>query len=234
MELDTLRLACEEDHRAAIGGAGRLVAVCRTGSGAVCHSAPDNGTFDVEQLFAGTCGFCHSAGGRAAGKGPQLMNSPRDDDLSAQPHQERQVWCDAGIRRGLHRRADRPDRQIYPRPEAARGLNRRRPMSIRGRGMKTVLPLVVGAVIGLLKSCAGANPGRDPRVRCARIMRPSELASVRKQGRRSSRLSDRIGPGAGTRARGLAATRLDHHPVPDAERRLRHCSGRHRRPRSAG
>jgi len=43
--------------------------------------APDNGTFDVEQLFAGTCGFCHSNGGRAAGKGPQLMNSPRDDDF---------------------------------------------------------------------------------------------------------------------------------------------------------
>jgi len=43
--------------------------------------APDNGTFDVEQVFAGTCGFCHSDGGRAAGKGPQLMNSPRDDDF---------------------------------------------------------------------------------------------------------------------------------------------------------
>lgn len=43
--------------------------------------SPENGTFDVEQLFAGTCGFCHSDGGRAAGKGPQLMNSPRDDDF---------------------------------------------------------------------------------------------------------------------------------------------------------
>lgn len=43
--------------------------------------APDNGTFEVEQVFAGTCGFCHSDGGRAAGKGPQLMNSPRDDDF---------------------------------------------------------------------------------------------------------------------------------------------------------
>jgi mono/diheme cytochrome c family protein len=42
---------------------------------------PENGTFDVEQLFAGTCGFCHSDGGRVAGKGPQLMNSPRDDDF---------------------------------------------------------------------------------------------------------------------------------------------------------
>ena len=43
--------------------------------------APDNAAFDVEQLFAGTCGFCHSNGGRAAGKGPQLMNNPHDDDF---------------------------------------------------------------------------------------------------------------------------------------------------------
>jgi mono/diheme cytochrome c family protein len=45
------------------------------------NPAPGNGTFDVEQLFAGTCGFCHSDGGRAVGRGPQLMNSPRDDDF---------------------------------------------------------------------------------------------------------------------------------------------------------
>jgi mono/diheme cytochrome c family protein len=43
-------------------------------------TAPDNATFDVEQLFASTCGWCHSDGGRVTGKGPQLMNSPRDDD----------------------------------------------------------------------------------------------------------------------------------------------------------
>jgi mono/diheme cytochrome c family protein len=34
-----------------------------------------------EQLFATTCGFCHSSGGRAAGRGPQLMNTQRDDDF---------------------------------------------------------------------------------------------------------------------------------------------------------
>jgi mono/diheme cytochrome c family protein len=44
-------------------------------------AAPDNASMDVGQLFASTCGFCHSDGGRAAGKGPQLMNSPRDDDF---------------------------------------------------------------------------------------------------------------------------------------------------------
>jgi mono/diheme cytochrome c family protein len=43
-------------------------------------TAPDNATFNVEQLFASTCGFCHSDGGRAAGRGPQLMDSPRSDD----------------------------------------------------------------------------------------------------------------------------------------------------------
>ena len=43
--------------------------------------APDDTQFNVEQLFATTCGFCHSSGGRAAGKGPQLMNTQRDDDF---------------------------------------------------------------------------------------------------------------------------------------------------------
>lgn len=36
---------------------------------------------DVEQLFATVCGFCHANGGRAAGKGPQLMNTARSDDF---------------------------------------------------------------------------------------------------------------------------------------------------------
>jgi mono/diheme cytochrome c family protein len=43
--------------------------------------APDDAPFNVEQLFATTCGFCHSSGGRVAGKGPQLMNTQRDDDF---------------------------------------------------------------------------------------------------------------------------------------------------------
>jgi mono/diheme cytochrome c family protein len=43
--------------------------------------AADNAPLDVDQLFASTCGWCHSDGGRAAGKGPQLMDSPRDDDF---------------------------------------------------------------------------------------------------------------------------------------------------------
>jgi mono/diheme cytochrome c family protein len=43
-------------------------------------TAPADAPLDVEQLFASTCGWCHSDGGRAAGKGPQLMNSERTDD----------------------------------------------------------------------------------------------------------------------------------------------------------
>ena len=38
-------------------------------------------TLDVDQLFATVCGYCHANGGRAAGKGPQLMNTARSDDF---------------------------------------------------------------------------------------------------------------------------------------------------------
>ena len=61
-------------------GASLLCAVMARAQSAT--PAPENGgTFEVEQVFAGTCGFCHSDGGRAPGTGPQLMNSPRDDDF---------------------------------------------------------------------------------------------------------------------------------------------------------
>jgi mono/diheme cytochrome c family protein len=45
------------------------------------NSTPDNAPLDVPQLFATTCGWCHSDAGRAAGKGPQLMNTQRSDDF---------------------------------------------------------------------------------------------------------------------------------------------------------
>jgi mono/diheme cytochrome c family protein len=45
------------------------------------NATPDNASLDVHQLFATTCGWCHSDGGRAAGKGPQLMNTQRSDDF---------------------------------------------------------------------------------------------------------------------------------------------------------
>ena len=34
---------------------------------------------NVEKLFAGTCGWCHSGGGRMAGKGPKLMDTTLTD-----------------------------------------------------------------------------------------------------------------------------------------------------------
>ena len=44
-------------------------------------AAADEAALDVHQLFASTCGWCHSGGGRVAGKGPQLMDSPRSDEF---------------------------------------------------------------------------------------------------------------------------------------------------------
>lgn len=35
--------------------------------------------FDVQKLFANTCGWCHSGAGRVAGRGPQLMRTALTD-----------------------------------------------------------------------------------------------------------------------------------------------------------
>ena len=52
------------------------------GAPARADNAPAGGsTLDPAQLFATTCGWCHSDGGRVAGKGPQLMNTTRSDDF---------------------------------------------------------------------------------------------------------------------------------------------------------
>jgi len=62
-----------------------VLVVCLTGAVPVTAqstaTAPDNQPLDVQQLFATTCGWCHSDGGRVAGKGPQLMDSARTDDF---------------------------------------------------------------------------------------------------------------------------------------------------------
>jgi mono/diheme cytochrome c family protein len=42
-------------------------------------AADANPSLDVKKLFAGTCGFCHSSGGRVAGKGPKLMGTTLTD-----------------------------------------------------------------------------------------------------------------------------------------------------------
>ncbi len=46
-------------------------------AGQVQAAAP----IDGDKLFAGTCGFCHSDGGRRAGKGPKLAGSQRSDEF---------------------------------------------------------------------------------------------------------------------------------------------------------
>jgi mono/diheme cytochrome c family protein len=48
---------------------------------APAEAAPNEEAVDVNQIFASTCGWCHADGGRAAGKGPQLMHTKRTDDF---------------------------------------------------------------------------------------------------------------------------------------------------------
>jgi len=59
-------------------------------SGKKTDAAPANGAgdvaapglrpgFDVEKLFANTCGWCHSDAGRVAGRGPKLMDTTLTD-----------------------------------------------------------------------------------------------------------------------------------------------------------
>jgi len=42
-------------------------------------AAPAPPPFNVQALFANTCGWCHSNAGRVAGKGPQLMGTSLTD-----------------------------------------------------------------------------------------------------------------------------------------------------------
>ena len=59
-------------------------ASAQQGSTAPNPPAPGAEPFDANQLFATTCGWCHSDGGRTAGKGPQLMATKRSDDFIRQ------------------------------------------------------------------------------------------------------------------------------------------------------
>ncbi len=58
----------------ALGGAAAAVAQ-------PAASPPSQSGLDVKGLFASTCGFCHSDGGRSAGRGPQLMDTQRSDEF---------------------------------------------------------------------------------------------------------------------------------------------------------
>jgi mono/diheme cytochrome c family protein len=44
------------------------------------HVQPDTQKFDVANLFANTCGWCHFDAGRKPGKGPQLMGTTLTDE----------------------------------------------------------------------------------------------------------------------------------------------------------
>lgn len=71
------------DPRLAAAIAATLLSSLLCGT-SVAQSPPASGDkppLDVPQLFATTCGWCHSDGGRAAGKGPQLMGTARSDDF---------------------------------------------------------------------------------------------------------------------------------------------------------
>ena len=65
----------------ALGAAAVLAALAAPAAADDQPAAPAKSTLDVDQLFATICGFCHANGGRAAGKGPQLMNTARSDDF---------------------------------------------------------------------------------------------------------------------------------------------------------
>jgi mono/diheme cytochrome c family protein len=65
-------------HRV-IGAAAVLAALAARPASA--DDQPAKSTLNVDELFATVCGFCHSNGGRTAGKGPQLMDTARSDDF---------------------------------------------------------------------------------------------------------------------------------------------------------
>jgi mono/diheme cytochrome c family protein len=55
----------------------------QTAAPPAASSAPSGSSssaeFDVQKLFANTCGWCHSNAGRTAGRGPQLMGTTLTD-----------------------------------------------------------------------------------------------------------------------------------------------------------
>jgi mono/diheme cytochrome c family protein len=71
-------------------------------------AASDNAPFDAQQLFATTCGWCHSDGGRTAGEGPQLMDTKCDDDFIRDRIKNGKAGaCPPSARRSVTRRSTR-------------------------------------------------------------------------------------------------------------------------------
>jgi mono/diheme cytochrome c family protein len=67
--------------RLILAGAGLIVLAGAAAAGAQPTSPPSQSELDVKALFASTCTFCHSDGGRSAGRGPQLMDTKRSDEF---------------------------------------------------------------------------------------------------------------------------------------------------------
>jgi mono/diheme cytochrome c family protein len=65
----------------ALGAAAVVAALAAPAASEDQPAAPAPRKLDVGQLFATICGFCHASGGRAAGHGPQLMDTARSDDF---------------------------------------------------------------------------------------------------------------------------------------------------------
>jgi mono/diheme cytochrome c family protein len=47
----------------------------------LAQGAPDESSEGASTLFATSCGWCHSEGGREAGKGPKLAGTQRSDEF---------------------------------------------------------------------------------------------------------------------------------------------------------
>ncbi len=61
--------------------AAAALAVCLAGAAFADETKAAPKPLDVKSTFRNICGFCHENYGRKASKGPQLMNSERNDEF---------------------------------------------------------------------------------------------------------------------------------------------------------
>ena len=180
-------------------------------------AAPARKRIDVPQLFATTCGWCHSDGGRAAGKGPQLMNTKRSDDFIRNRIKNGKEGTDAGVRRLVFGRRHRRHPCLYPRPEArlrsALDAPRHRLYVVRARRRRR----------------RGANAGTDQERGDAQRLPAGERNAVLPPHRRAARISGRCRARRRQAARRLARRGMGDLANSGAARQLRPASRRDRR-----
>ena len=159
-----------------------------------------------------TCGWCHSDGGRVAGKGPQLMNSPRSDDFLRNRIKTGKEGAMPAFGSAFSDAQIDADHQIHPSIEAGRRMSRQDLIHLSlEHGNESNSPAHGRRHHRPDGSGSGAVSRHDPLDRHARAVRPPQLASIRQQGGRPSGVPGRDGPSPGARARRLAEARLDHH-----------------------